>query len=119
MSNKVKLLRGSMAPLLGRSESKQYSCEAKKTLDPKAKILHSEAKVFCDQPKAFLSGTDGHAYSFSTLNVTVPSPFVYNVEVNRPKKMNALNKVRIKHNVCFVVNISMFMIEDSLALIIS
>jgi len=31
-------------------------------------------------------------YSFSTLNVTIPSPFVYNVEVNRPKKMNALNK---------------------------
>lgn len=32
------------------------------------------------------------AYSYGTLNVTVPSPFVYSVEMNRPKKMNALNK---------------------------
>ena len=94
MSNKVKLLRGSsLASLVGRWESKLYSCEAQKTLDPEAKILHSDAKVFCDQPKAFLSGTNDNAYSFSTLNVTVPSPFVYNVELNRPKKMNALNKV--------------------------
>lgn len=31
-------------------------------------------------------------YSYNSLNVTVPSPFVYSVEMNRPKKMNALNK---------------------------
>ena len=96
MSNKVKLLRGCMAPLMGRSESKLYSCEAKSILDHKTKNLHLEAKVFRQQPKAFLSSgpNNGQAYTFSTLNVTVPSPFVFNVEVNRPKKMNALNKVR-------------------------
>ena len=30
--------------------------------------------------------------SYNSLNITVPSPFVYSVEMNRPKKMNALNK---------------------------
>ena len=95
MSNKVKFLRGSVAPLARSSETKLQNCEAKKALEPRAAKLHSERRVFCDQPKAFLSGTSsGQVYSFSTLNVTVPSPFVYNVEVNRPKKMNALNKVR-------------------------
>ena len=95
MSNKVKFLRGSVAPLARSSETKLQNCEAKKALEPRAAKLHSERRVFCDQPKAFLSGTSsGQVYSFSTLNVTAPSPFVYNVEVNRPKKMNALNKVR-------------------------
>jgi len=93
MSNKVKFLRGSVAPLARSSETKLQNCEAKKALEPRAAKLHSERRVFCDQPTAFLSGTSsGQVYSFSTLNVTVPSPFVYNVEVNRPKKMNALNK---------------------------
>ena len=32
------------------------------------------------------------SYTYSSLNVTVPSPYVYSVEMNRPKKMNALNK---------------------------
>ena len=32
------------------------------------------------------------SYTYNSLNVTVPSPYVYNVEMNRPKKMNALNK---------------------------
>jgi delta(3,5)-delta(2,4)-dienoyl-CoA isomerase len=31
-------------------------------------------------------------YTYNSLKVTVPSPFVYNVEMDRPKKMNALNK---------------------------
>ena len=96
MSNKVKFLRGSVAPLARSSETKLQNCEAKKALEPRAAKLHSERRVFCEQPTAFLSGTrSGQVYSFSTLNVTVPSPFVYNVEVNRPKKMNALNKVRL------------------------
>ena len=86
MSNKVKLLQGGMAPLLDRSESKLFTCEANKIVNPTTKNLH--------QPRAFLSGTNGQVYSYSTLNVTAPSPFVYSVEVNRPKKMNALNKVR-------------------------
>ena len=85
-----------MAPLIGRSEPKLYGCEAKSALDPKTKNIHPDPNVFCHQQKAFLSSGPNisQAYSFSTLNVTVPSPFVYNVEVNRPKKMNALNKVR-------------------------
>eukprot|EP00092_Neocalanus_flemingeri_P021162 GFUD01022936.1.p1 GENE.GFUD01022936.1~~GFUD01022936.1.p1 ORF type:complete len:309 (+),score=84.79 GFUD01022936.1:39-965(+) len=32
------------------------------------------------------------SYEYQALNVTVPSPFVFNVEMNRPAKMNALNK---------------------------
>jgi enoyl-CoA hydratase/carnithine racemase len=28
---------------------------------------------------------------FKALNVTVPSPFVYHVELNRPKKLNAMD----------------------------
>lgn len=32
------------------------------------------------------------SYSYNSLEVTVPAPFVYNVQMNRPKKMNALNK---------------------------
>lgn len=28
---------------------------------------------------------------FKTLNITVPNPFVYHVELNRPKKLNAMN----------------------------
>jgi hypothetical protein len=28
---------------------------------------------------------------FEALNVTLPSPFVYHVELNRPKKLNAMN----------------------------
>lgn len=32
------------------------------------------------------------SYNYKTLNVTEPSPFVLHVEMNRPKKMNALNK---------------------------
>jgi delta(3,5)-delta(2,4)-dienoyl-CoA isomerase len=30
--------------------------------------------------------------SFETLKVTVPKPFVYQVELNRPKQLNAMNK---------------------------
>jgi len=37
-------------------------------------------------------GATTTTYSYNSLNVTVPSPFVYSVELNRPKKMNALNK---------------------------
>ena len=111
MSNKVKFLRGSVAPLARSSETKLQNCEAKKALEPRAAKLHSERRVFCDQPKAFLSGTSGQVYSFSTLNVTVPSPFVYNVEVNRPKKMNALNKVRPSMILLFLS--MLFMIKDS------
>ena len=117
MSNKVKFLRGSVAPLARSSETKLQNCEAKKALEPRAAKLHSERRVFCDQPKAFLSGTSGQVYSFSTLNVTVPSPFVYNVEVNRPKKMNALNKVRPSMILLFLS--MLFMIKDSLVLITS
>jgi len=32
------------------------------------------------------------AINFKALNVTQPAPFVFNVELNRPNKMNALNK---------------------------
>jgi len=32
------------------------------------------------------------SYNCKSLNVTQPAPFVYSVEMNRPKKMNALNK---------------------------
>jgi len=32
------------------------------------------------------------SYNYQTLNVTEPSPYVFHVEMNRPKKMNALNK---------------------------
>jgi len=32
-------------------------------------------------------------YSCKALNVTQPAPFVFGVELNRPKKMNAMNKV--------------------------
>lgn len=28
---------------------------------------------------------------FEALNVTLPNPFVYHVELNRPKKLNAMN----------------------------
>lgn len=116
MSNKVKFLRGSVAPLARSSETKLQNCEAKKALEPRAAKLHSERRVFCDQPTAFLSGTSsGQVYSFSTLNVTVPSPFVYNVEVNRPKKMNALNKVRPSMILLFLS--MLFMIKDSFVLI--
>jgi len=38
-----------------------------------------------------MSDTAAVSYSYNSLNVTVPSPFVFNVEMNRPKKMNALN----------------------------
>jgi len=34
----------------------------------------------------------GISYNYEALNVTVPSPFVFSVEMNRPAKMNALNK---------------------------
>jgi len=37
-------------------------------------------------------GATTTTYSYNSLNVTSPSPFVYSVELNRPKKMNALNK---------------------------
>lgn len=30
--------------------------------------------------------------SYETLAVTVPQPFVYNVEFNRPKKLNAFSR---------------------------
>jgi len=39
-----------------------------------------------------MSDSAASPYNYNSLNVTVPSPFVYNVEMNRPKKMNALNK---------------------------
>jgi delta(3,5)-delta(2,4)-dienoyl-CoA isomerase len=29
---------------------------------------------------------------FKALSVTVPNPFVYHVELDRPKKLNAMNK---------------------------
>lgn len=32
------------------------------------------------------------ASAFETLNVTVPQEFVYHVELNRPEKLNAMNK---------------------------
>jgi delta(3,5)-delta(2,4)-dienoyl-CoA isomerase len=28
---------------------------------------------------------------FNALSITVPKPFVYHVELNRPKKLNAMN----------------------------
>lgn len=31
--------------------------------------------------------------SYETLNVTVPKPFVYHVELNRANKLNALNRI--------------------------
>jgi len=36
--------------------------------------------------------SEGVTYNYQTLNVTQPSPYVISVEMNRPKKMNALNK---------------------------
>ena len=32
------------------------------------------------------------SYDYQAINVSVPSPFVFNVEMNRPAKMNAMNK---------------------------
>jgi len=32
------------------------------------------------------------SYDYQAINVSVPSPFVFSVEMNRPSKMNALNK---------------------------
>lgn len=31
-------------------------------------------------------------YEYDTLKVTTPKPFVYHVELNRPEKLNAMNK---------------------------
>lgn len=39
-----------------------------------------------------MSDSGSISYNYNSINITVPSPFVYNVEMNRPKKMNALNK---------------------------
>lgn len=30
--------------------------------------------------------------TYETLNVKVPKPFVYHVELNRPEKLNSMNK---------------------------
>lgn len=38
------------------------------------------------------STVPGNAYSFETLDVTVPKEFIFHVQLNRPDKMNALNK---------------------------
>merc|ERR1711915_838604 len=38
-------------------------------------------------------GSEAVNYSCKALNVTQPAPFVFGVELNRPKKMNAMNKV--------------------------
>jgi delta(3,5)-delta(2,4)-dienoyl-CoA isomerase len=32
------------------------------------------------------------AEEFKALNITVPNPYIYHVELNRPKKLNAMNK---------------------------
>ena len=37
--------------------------------------------------------SDTMSYDYKALNVTQAAPFVFNVELNRPSKMNALNKV--------------------------
>merc|ERR1711872_585616 len=89
MASKVKLLRAGMAPLLVRSEANLLgSTETHHKEELKSPSVRQQSKA------PFSVNTNDHqaSYSFSTLNVTVPSPFVYNVEVNRPKKMNALNK---------------------------
>merc|ERR1711915_382967 len=38
-------------------------------------------------------GSEAVNYSCKALNVTQPAPFVFGVELNRPKKMNVMNKV--------------------------
>ena len=91
MASKVKLLRAGMAPLLVRSESNLLgSTETHHKDEAKSPNVRHQLKA------PFSVNINDHqaAYSFSMLSVTIPYPFVYNVEVNRPKKMNALNKVR-------------------------
>lgn len=50
------------------------------------------AKRFSDlfQPTSASMSTDKDI-QFKTLNVSVPKPFVYHVELNRPDKLNAMN----------------------------
>ena len=93
MASKVKLLRAGMGPLLATLESNLLgSTETHHKYDVKnPSVRHQSKAPFSVSPKDHQASS---SYLFSTLNVTVPSPFVYTVEVNRPKKMNALNKVR-------------------------
>lgn len=43
------------------------------------------------QVAALTAPAEEQTPQFEALSITVPKPFVYHVELNRPKKLNAMN----------------------------
>jgi len=43
------------------------------------------------QVAALTAPAEEQTSQFKALSITVPKPFVYHVELNRPKKLNAMN----------------------------
>jgi len=55
-------------------------------------VRHAVAAArFVHKYTRHMSGTAADAYNYNNLTVSQPSEFVYNVEINRPTKLNALN----------------------------
>jgi enoyl-CoA hydratase/carnithine racemase len=52
----------------------------------------SENQGLCQIAAMLSTAAEEQRTEFKALNITVPNPFIYHVELNRPKKLNAMNK---------------------------
>merc|ERR1712106_564335 len=77
-----------MGTLLQITQTKIFNKMALPSGSISRQLLASSLKS-CKTSTRLMSGI---SYNYEALNVTVPSPFVFSVEMTRPAKMNALNK---------------------------
>jgi len=55
-------------------------------------FMFSGNQGLCSQIAMLGTAAEEQRSQFKALSVTVPNPFVYHVELDRPKKLNAMNK---------------------------